>query len=121
MAAGYHELVRVPLPVLAGWLLSADAEPGSQEPWQWRALADVFATRLTAEAARVPERDWPRLSDAYTRLLDRAREAGAAGRRECAARRLDLTRALLRTVPPCRDVGLLDPAAALRAFLDALP
>ncbi|MEU4560531.1 hypothetical protein AB0F72_19305 [Actinoplanes sp. NPDC023936] len=120
MTAGFDELIRVPLPVLAGWLLSADAEPGSLDAQQWRGLTEVFTAELTAEAARVPPPDWPRLSDAYTRLLDRAQQAAALDRHECAVRRLNLTSALLHTVAPDQHVGLLDPAASVHIFFDAV-
>jgi hypothetical protein len=102
---------------LARWILDGGAEAAGITGQKALALVSLLTRHLTASPTDFADDEWAGLSHAFSAALRLTPHELS----EAVSRRFHLMSVLLRSLPPRRDVPLLDPDGAARMFLDAVP
>lgn len=87
----------------------------------WLSVVELLTIRLQDGFGDLPVRFRSECSAAVSYALDTAIASGSIDRREGVIRRLNLSRALLRQVPPDTGVDILDPDRIIGLLLGELP
>ncbi|PJI95129.1 hypothetical protein [Luteimicrobium subarcticum] len=102
--------------------LSTDALAAAvPRPEEWWSVVELVTARMEDEFPGLPTGSRAAAAQAFDSVLDAAVAGGAIDGQERLVRRLNLTLALLRRIPPEPGSALVDPDEAVRTVLDALP
>lgn len=102
-------------------LLSHDPGVLSVEPEEWLALVELLTVRMTEECLGLQAHEWKICGAAIERVFCSAEASGVITRQEASIRKLNLSVALLKRVPPDPEIEVLNPDAAINLLLRELP
>ncbi|BFO21792.1 hypothetical protein SHKM778_81800 [Streptomyces sp. KM77-8] len=114
-------LASLDLESLAGVLAAHAPTVSELGSGQWLGVVELMTMRLTDECSSLSVDSWRTCNSALTYALETAVATGAIDQREAVIRRLNISVALLRQVPPNSEVEIRNPVHLIDLLFQELP